>query len=284
MPILCGPLPLRAKVRPVLFEIGDTIVWSHPFFSLLGLAAALAISWQIAKSQRRADNDFFLILAGGLFLAAIFSRFGLVFRYIHDVNAPTFAGFLAYSGKTVLGGLAGGYAGVLITKRLIGYKRHTGDLLAPGVACGMAIGRIGCFLSERPGTRTSLPWAVSIPPAAARHIPACPDCIAGVPLHPSFLYEALFLAVAALILFRVIAAKSRRELKRSEGHVFKIFLFSYAVFRFFVEFVRGNPPMAFGMSGSQLMILATLPLFALYFVRRSHVRFQTIPFATGGSD
>ena len=53
-----------------------------------------------------------------------------------------------------------------------------------------------------------------------------------------------------------------------EGDVFKLFLFVYAVFRFAVEFVRGNPVMALGMSGSQLMVLPASIILALYFARR----------------
>jgi prolipoprotein diacylglyceryltransferase len=54
---------------------------------------------------------------------------------------------------------------------------------------------------------------------------------------------------------------------RVEGDLFKIYLLSYAVFRFFVEFVRGNPPLWNGLSASQLFLIPSTLLLVLYFVR-----------------
>ena len=41
-----------------------------------------------------------------------------------------------------------------VAKRLVGYRARTGDLFAPAVALGMAVGRVGCLLTELPGTPT----------------------------------------------------------------------------------------------------------------------------------
>jgi prolipoprotein diacylglyceryltransferase len=208
------------------------------------------------------------IVAGGLVGAAVFARYGLVFRYLQDASEPTLSGFIRFGGRTLLGGLAGGYAGVVVTKRFIGYRRPTGDILAPGVALGMAIGRLGCFLGERPGTVTSLPWGVRVPPNAAPLIPRCPACESHASMHPSFLYESLFLLVASRALLVVVRRRRLPLPWMVEGDAFKAFLLTYAVFRFFVEFVRGNPVMAFDLSGSQLIVLPSSIVLALYFVRR----------------
>lgn len=69
---------------------------------------------------------------------------------------PTLLEAWMFGSRSVLGGLTGAYAGVLIAKRLIGYREKTGDLFAPAVALGMAVGRIGCFLTEAPGRPTEL--------------------------------------------------------------------------------------------------------------------------------
>jgi prolipoprotein diacylglyceryltransferase len=52
-----------------------------------------------------------------------------------------------------------------------------------------------------------------------------------------------------------------------EGDLFKLFLAAYAVVRLVVEQVRGNPVMAFGLSGSQLMVLPAIAALAIYFGR-----------------
>ena len=218
-------------MRPILFQIGGIPIWSHDVFVTLGVAVAVVVSWEMARRRGRADQNLLWIIAGGLLLAAIFSRFGLVFRYLQQADEPTISGFIRYGGRTVLGGLAGGYLGVVLTKRLIGYRRATGDLFAPAVG-------------------------------------QCPACLTGTAMHPSFLYEIAFLVLAAGTLFA--ASRRRRPFApwMVEGDLFKLFLLAYAVFRFFVEFVRDNPVMGFGLSGSQLMVLPSSVLLALYFLRR----------------
>src|SRR3954466_10384996 len=115
-------------MRPILLHLGTYVVYSHAVFVALGIAVALVTSWRMAQRAGRANQDLLLIIAGGLLGAAILSRYGLVFRYLVEAHNPSVRGFLAYGGKSLLAGLAGAYAGVVITKRLIGYRRHTGDL------------------------------------------------------------------------------------------------------------------------------------------------------------
>ena len=99
-------------------------------------------------------------------------------------------------------------------------------------------------------------------PEVAEQIPNCPQCALGLPMHPSFLYEIAFL----LGLF--VALAWLRPRIRVQGDLFKIFLLAYGVFRFFVEYVRGNETFTLGLSGSQVFLLCTLPLLALYFARQ----------------
>ena len=174
----------------------------------------------------------------------------------------------------MLGGLAGAYAGAVVAKKIVGYKASTGELFAPAVAAGMAVGRIGCFLTEQIGTATTLPWGITLSPAVAATVPNCPQCIGGTAMHPSFLYEILFHTVALIVLW---ATRDRL----AAGQSFKLYLLGYGIFRLAVEFVRGNPDMALGLSGSQLFLLVTLPPLAWAVTRGSSLRrHQTLEAAT----
>ena len=246
---------------PVLFHIRSLPVPTHEFFTALGLLVGAALVVMEARRRDMADRAMATIVAGGLLGAALGARAGNWWLYFTSTAHPTLPGLLVDSGKTVLGGLTGGYLGVLVTKRLIGYRVHTGDVFAPAAALGIAVGRIGCFLTEQPGTPTSLPWGF-VPSASVVHrIPNCPQCAPGVALHPSFLYEIVFLLGLFVVLLWL------RPRVHVPGELFKIFLASYAVFRFAVEFVRGNEVVALGMTRSQWFLLATAPLFVWHFAR-----------------
>jgi len=50
------------------------------------------------------------------------------------------------TGKSVLGALIGGYAGVEIAKKVVGYAGVTGDWFAFIAPVGITLGRVGCLL------------------------------------------------------------------------------------------------------------------------------------------
>ena len=87
-------------------------------------------------------------------------------------------------------------------------------------------------------------------------------------MHPSFLYESLFLALCAWVLLAIARWRKLPAPWMAEGDLFKLFLLAYAVFRFFVEYLRGSPIMGFGLTGSQLVVLPSALVLALYFIRR----------------
>ncbi len=208
------------------------------------------------------DERLLGVVAGALLGGALLAKLSVVWRYVLRDPDPTLAGVLIDGGKSLVGGLAGAYVGALVAKRLVGYRGHTGDVFASAVALGIAVGRVGCFLTEEPGTPTSLPWGVHVSSEAAARIPDCEGCVVGVAMHPSFLYEIAFLlAMFALLLW----LRSRIGVP---GELFKILLFGYAVFRFFVEFVRGNEVVWSGLSGTQLFLIPSTLALGVYFARQ----------------
>ncbi|NIO40531.1 MAG: prolipoprotein diacylglyceryl transferase, partial [Burkholderiales bacterium] len=102
------------------------------------------------------------------------------------------------------------------------------DFIAPLCPLGLGAGRIGNFINgELWGRPTEGPWAMVFPQAGD-----------GIPRHPSQLYE---FALEGLVLFAVVWLYSKRW--RPLGAVSGMFLATYGVLRFFVEF--GREPDAF---------------------------------------
>ncbi len=239
---------------PVAFHLGSWAVPTHDLFIAVGLLAATLWFLHEARVQQVHDPRIWWIVAGALISGGLFARTSAVVHWADDPERSNLAELFVHGGRSILGGLAGAYAGVLVTKRLVGYRSSTGDQFAPAVALGMAVGRIGCLLTEQIGTPTSLPWGYTPPADLAAGIPECPPCTLGVPLHPSFLYEVLF----QLGVFVVLVRWRRRP--HHAGDLFLGYLAAYGAFRFAVEFVRGNRVLWFGLSGPQVFLLVTLPL------------------------
>jgi prolipoprotein diacylglyceryl transferase len=255
-------------VRPIIGHVGRFAIPSHELFVFLGVVAAAVVFVRETRRRGLVDERLLWIVAGTLIAGAIGAKLATVWRYIALSGDHSIQGMILRGGRSILGGLAGAYVGAIATKKLVGYERRTGDLFAPAVAIGMAIGRIGCFLSEQVGTPTSVPWGLRLDAATLARIPNCPYCVPGVALHPSFLYESAFHLVMFIALSFVLRNKATAHHDMAEGDVFKIYLLAYAVFRFFVEFVRGNTPVWLGLSGSQLFLIPSTILLVAYFARQ----------------
>jgi prolipoprotein diacylglyceryl transferase len=246
-----------------LFHVGRFPVPTHDAFTLLGLIVAIVVfAFDARRRGLVRDPRLWWIVYGALLGGAVGAKVATVWRYVGEAQDPTLMGALVDGGKSIVGGLAGAYLGALLVKRVIGYRRPTGDLFAPAVAIGIAVGRIGCFLTEQPGTPTTLPWGISLDPEVAARVPNCPGCVSGLTLHPSFLYEIAFLVTLFFVL------RWLRMWMPAEGELFRVFLVTYGTFRFFVEFVRGNEVMWSGLSGTQLFLIPSVLLLGLHFVRQ----------------
>ncbi|MEM9654380.1 MAG: prolipoprotein diacylglyceryl transferase family protein [Actinomycetota bacterium] len=242
---------------PTLFEVGGVPVDTHATFIALGVLAAAILLAHQARRHDKLDRKLLLIALGALVGAAVTSRIGSGVRYFATTPEPTATGLFLEAGRSLLGGLVGAYVGVEVTKRLVGVTESTGDLFAPGVALGLAIGRVGCFLTEQLGTPTAAPWGMTMNQTGVKRgllcldCGQCPTCTASTSFHPSFLYEIGFHALAFAVLWR------KRDDERWQGRLLARYLVAYAAFRFLVEFVRGNVQFLFGMSGSQIFIICT---------------------------
>ena len=210
----------------------------HSAFVSLGvLLAGLVFAAQVRRAGPF-DERLLVVVAGTLVGGAFGMRAAGLVRYVGDVGSSAVADAWRYGAKSALGGLAGAYAGALIAKRLAGYDRPTGDLFAPAVALGMAVGRFGCFFTEPLGRVADVPWAVR-------------------GLHPSFLYEITFHLLAFFVLLRL------RGRVPTPGGLLTVYLAAYAGFRFVVEFTRANEVIGLGLTGSQWFVLAASPLLAV---------------------
>jgi phosphatidylglycerol:prolipoprotein diacylglycerol transferase len=157
------------------------------------------------------------------------------------------------------GGLAGGILGAYLYARKHGLSfLRLGDLFAPAIPIGGAIGRISCGLDGMDyGTPTSLPWGV----VYENQNSFAP--IDGVSRHPDQFYELLGDLIIAAVLIKI-----RRKLP--EGAPFFLYLVLFSVLRFFLFFVRGNvPEVLLGLKNGQWTALLILAIAVPVLVLRS---------------
>jgi prolipoprotein diacylglyceryltransferase len=244
----------------------------HGFFMALGIAAGSAIFWWETRRRNRTDDRLWVILGLTIALGAIGSRLGTWFQFVDPSQNAPIELWWAEGNRSVLAGLVFAWIGVLLGKRITGYRSSTGDLFAPAVALAMAIGRIGCLLTENPGTPTGGPWGIVLTPAQTAIVGGVPD----VGLHPSFAYEIAFQVIAFVWLWR------HRDSLSKPGELFIVYVAAYALFRFGVEFLRGNDTVWWGLSRPQWFLLVMLPL--LGWRLRAVFSKRPVPAATDGGD
>jgi phosphatidylglycerol:prolipoprotein diacylglycerol transferase len=153
-------------------------------------------------------------------------------------------------------GIAGAVAGGAIALYFFGRRHNLPfliwlDILAPALALGQAIGRWGNFFNqELYGAPTSLPWAIYIDPQHR---------LAGFEnqayYHPTFLYESIWnLANMALLLW--LSRRSKDWLK--SGDVFLVYLITYPLGRFLLEFLRLDSSQLAGINANQALMLVVM--------------------------
>jgi phosphatidylglycerol---prolipoprotein diacylglyceryl transferase len=241
---------------PVYLWVGPIALHPHWVFEIL---AYLAGSRLYLALRGRGDplpaDDRWSVVAAAAVGAAIGGKL------LYWASDPWFMAahwqdpLVLIGGKSVVGALVGGLCAVEWVKHRLGITRSTGDLFVLPLVVGMAIGRIGCFLTglddHTHGLPTTLPWAV--------------DLGDGVPRHPAQLYEIAFL----LLLLPVLVWARRQQWP--EGGLFKAFMVAYLGFRLLLEFIKPGVAVG-GLNAIQWVALAVLLYYARWGIqsRRLH--------------
>lgn len=177
-------------------------------------------------------KDRFLIAWGGFIGGAFGAKIPFA---IYDPSGIMSLEAWVADGKTIMTALMGGYLGVEGIKLLLGVKIKTGDGYAAPLAAGLAVGRLGCFFNGCCfGVPTELPWGV--------------DFGLG-PAHPTQLYEVVFHATCAIVLWSLPDWEWLRYQR------LKLYLIAYCCYRFMSEFIRPEPEVILGLTFYQLVAI-----------------------------
>ncbi len=222
----------------------------YSWLLLAGIAVSIIVWTRIAKRDERLLLIYVAALVGAFLGAKIVY---LLAEGWLDWNQPNRWLRLA-TGKTIIGGLLGGYVAVELAKKFVGYKSATGDWFALIAPVGIIIGRVGCLLHGCCLGHVCQPnWFTLSDAEGIARWPA-------VPLEIAFNLVALLAA---------LALRWRRLLP---GQHFHLYLIAYGIFRFAHEFIRETPRVVGPLSGYAIAALVTAGWGLCAYLRRARHR------------
>ena len=226
---------------PVM-HLGAVKIHLYTVCILTAFIVAGMLAYREARRRHRLSESTLMVGSVGLVSAILGAKIGML-MFLGPAEFWRLLPTIPAHGSTLFGGLIGGYIGVTVTERLMHVDRCTGDLIAPFLPLGQAIGRLGNFLAgDAYGLPSSLPWAVEQ---------------AGARRHPVQIYELLLdLALFAFLL-------RRRKVSFRDGELFQTYMVGYSVIRFPMESLRYQPtPVPFvGLTLVQWLCIASVLWF-----------------------
>ena len=223
-------------MHPVLFDFGWLEIRSYGFMLAVSFLLGIYVAGRRAKrygvpSQLILDLSVYIIIA-----AVAGSRLLYVAFHLDQYANPLEIFALWQGGATFYGGLilAAFVSYVFVTRKKLSFLQ-VADIVAPSIALGVGVTRIGCFLSGCCyGKPTTLPWGISFPPVSpAGHSAAEVAAelgVASITLHPAQLYACGY----GVVIFLALILGERLLMKR--GATFGLLLVLYGIARFVVDF------------------------------------------------
>jgi len=235
-------------MHAILFKLGPITIYTYGLFLFLGIMLGYFVCSREAKRQNIEgnvfSNIFFQVIICGFIGARIFYIFIEGKYFLEDPIGVLLgrSGFVFYGG--VIFGLSCLYA--LARKYKIGFLKLV-DVFTLGTILAHSLGRLGCFFYGCCyGKPTDSFLGVLFPPNS-------PAGFFGHRVIPTQLISAFFLFLLFWALFLL------QKKKRFDGQIFLGGVISYGIFRFIIEFLRGDPR-------GQILSLSTSQFISLILV------------------
>ncbi len=220
-------------MHPVIFRIFGFPIHSYGLMLALAFLFGIYLLGRQAKefgdSPDHASNIAIWVLIPAMIGARLFHCFVFWEHYSHNLLAII---NVREGGLVFYGGLIGGALGGLAYLKRAGLDMAAyTDFVAPTIAAGLGITRLGCLMAGCCHGKTcpaDFPLGITFPSESAG--------ISGIPLYPTQPAESFFSFLIFLLLWFVV-----RRRKYFHGQVMATFLIAYGVIRSTLEFFRNDP-------------------------------------------
>ncbi len=244
-----------------LFKIGDLGIYPYGICMALGIISCFVFLYVTMTRKNFNDEAIDKMLLFGICATGFGVFMATVFQALYDYIEDPSQGYNLGSAMTFQGGLIGGVSSFLICWNLYIYviaPRAKGKLLsnhmnaslsdaipfvAPSITIAHAFGRLGCtFAGCCYGAETDAWYGLYMPAVGAKVI-------------PTQLFECIFLVLLSVIMIILYY-------KFNFKHNFSVYLISYGVWRFLIEFLRDDHRGEFvaGLTPSQFWSLVMVVL------------------------
>ncbi|MCC7118321.1 MAG: prolipoprotein diacylglyceryl transferase [Anaerolineales bacterium] len=259
-------------------SLGPLLLRWNGLLIMLGVTAGAALAMTRAK-RRGYDSEIILdLILPTMIWGTIFARLWHVFTPSlsalqlglttrHYLTHPLDLLAIWVGGLGFPGALIGGCVALFFFCRIYEYNfAELADVLAPAIALGQAIGRLGSYFNqELVGLPTAVAWKMFVAPGQRLGGYEAVEFY-----HPLFAYAAL-LDLANLILLLWVARRFSEKLRA--GDLFLLYLFVQALIRFSLEFLRLDVALIQGVNINQVfMALVAVGVGLLWRLRRKTVR------------
>lgn len=266
---------------PVIFDFGQISIFGREIsivinsYGFMLMTAFYSCYFVLNREMKRlkldeniASDIIVWAAIGGIGGAKLYYLIENFDRVLMDPKGMIFSG----AGLVFLGGLIGGTMGVSYVFRKNSMEWfQSADIVAPLLALGYSLGRIGCLLvGDDYGLPTNLPWGISfpngLPPTTYSVFQSYYPWVdlsgfqPGIlKVHPTQIYESVIGFLIFLYLYKI------RLTNKVVGSLFFKYLMFAGIERFFIEFIRMNPKYLFNLSGAQLISLGMISISIWFF-------------------
>lgn len=251
------------------YPLIGNFVYLYGVMIAIGIVAAFIVLFLYSKKFNIQGSFTDFVFYNGILSIVVGFGSAALFQAVYDWIEDPSKGFRFTGAITFIGGLIGGVICFLLVY-LLCRKRYTSKLVdvLSIVPCSIliahAFGRVGCFFAGCCyGKVTHGIFGMKFPHLAE-------------PVHPTMLYEAIFLFVMfGICTFLLFKFKFK--------HNMSVYLITYGIFRFLIEYLRGDHRGEFvsGISPSQfwsiLMVVAGIALWVgleLYWKKHPRVPYE----------
>lgn len=223
-----------------ILELGPLAIRYYALAIILGVVVAVMVGSRRAQAmgapKSLVSDVAVLAVPFGVIGGRVYHVITTPEPYFGSNGDPISALYIWEGGLGIWGAISLGAVGALIAFRYLQRKNELtisfaqfADAIAPGILLAQGIGRFGnWFNQELFGRPTELPWGLEI---EARYRPM--GFSQFETFHPTFLYEALWVVVVALLLIRLTP-----RLAPFPGRIFAAYVALYSLGRLFIEQLR----------------------------------------------